>query len=161
MVHKLVDIGADLSAPTSTHGPQIRDSHDLLGEPHASGAVNASVHRGGDQWAKVLVFHSSFVFSVSAFVVSIDDTDVLEITLTTLVADRAVKRMVGQQELHDTSSGVTGDFRLSDDLHSIRDLTCAGCNWLWSTSDLDQTHSAVACHLQALVVAESGDHHAV
>ena len=155
MVDELINISSDLSATTSTHGTQIGDSHDLLGEPHAPGAVDAPVHRGGDQRTEVLVFNGSLVFSVSALVVAIDDADVLEIALSSLVADRTVERVVGQQELHHTSSGVAGHFRLSDDLHAVGYLTCAGCHGLGGAGDLDQTHSAVAGHFQALVVAES------
>jgi len=52
----------------------------------------------------LLVLHSALVLVVAALSVSVDAGDVLEIAFTTLVTDRAVQRVIGQKEFHDTTS---------------------------------------------------------
>ena len=69
-------------------------SSDLLSESDASGAVNTSVHVGDDQWSDVFILDCSFEFIVPAMTVSVKVRVILEITLSSLVTDWAVKRMI-------------------------------------------------------------------
>lgn len=76
---------------------------DQLGEADASSAVNAAGHRCLDQRSEVLVLDTALVLHEAAFCVAVDSRDVLEITLATLVTNRAVKRMISKKKLHHTT----------------------------------------------------------
>ena len=78
-------------------------SSDELGEADATSAVDATSHRSLDQGPEVIVLISSLVLHEATFSVAVDRRDVLEVTLTTLVTDRAVQGVVGQQKLHDAA----------------------------------------------------------
>ena len=78
--------------------------------------MDATSHGCLDKWSKELVLDSSLVLHESTLSISIDGGDVLEIALSSLVTNWAVKWMVGEQELHDTTSGNPGLLRLGDHL---------------------------------------------
>ena len=65
--------------------------------------MNASCHGGLDQWTNVLVLDGSLVLSESTFLISVDLGNVLKIALTTLVANWAIERVIGKEELHYTT----------------------------------------------------------
>ena len=52
--------------------------------------------------------------------------------------------MVGQEELHDSASGLSGGLRLGDDLDVGHDLSGTGGDWLGGALDFDEAHSAVS-----------------
>jgi len=81
----------------------------------------------------------------------------LQIALSALVANWAVQRVVGQQKLHDTSSGNPGLLTLGNDFEVWSDIGGTSSQWLGSPLDLDQAHSAVSSHGQSLVIAKSWD----
>lgn len=82
---------------------------------------------------------------------------VLEITLATLVANGAVERVIGQQELHDTLTGLVNEGRVGLDDHTGLDGPCARGNGLGGALDLDETHTTVTGDHELLVVAVAGD----
>ena len=86
------------------------ESSNFFTESDAAGAVDASVHVGDYQWADIFVLHCPFELVISTMFVSIEVRVVLEVTFATLIADGAVQRVVGQQKLHHSSSGVTSVF---------------------------------------------------
>jgi hypothetical protein len=119
--------------------------------------MDATSHGSLDEWSKELVLDGSLVLHESTFGVSIDRGDVLEIALTSLVANWAVKGMVGKQELHDATPGNSGLLRLGDNLEVWSHISGARSNWLWASFDLDETHAAITCHGQPLVITETWD----
>ena len=130
---------------------------DLLSETHTSCAVNASSHRSLDEGTEVLVLDGTLVFSEATFLVAIDGRDVLQVALTTLIANGAVKRMVSEQELHDTTSGNSRLLRLGDDLEVRTNLGSARSDRLGHTLALNETHTAVTSNRESLVIAETRD----
>lgn len=90
---------------------------------------------------------------------TISHTLVLEITLTTLVANRAIERVVREEKLHHTLPGLVNERGTSLDHHSRLDRPGARRNRLGHPLDLDQTHSAVTSNHQLFVVTVSGDGH--
>lgn len=99
----LGNIGGDLIDLTSTNLTEGELTSNLLGESDASCAVDASGHGSLDEWTDVLVLDSSLIFSHSALLISINLGDILQVALTTLIANWAIEWMVGQKELHDTA----------------------------------------------------------
>ena len=69
-------------------------SSDLLSESDASGAVDTSIHMGDDKWSNVFVLDCSFEFIVPAMTVSVEVRVILEIALSSLITNGAVKRMI-------------------------------------------------------------------
>jgi len=129
---------------------------DFLCESDASCAVDAPVHVSDNQRTKVFILDCSFELVIPALFVSVEVGVILKVALATLIADGTVKGMVGQQELHDCSSGVAGILGGGVDLHGGGHLGAAGGNWLGGFLDLDETHPAVAGYFESLVVAEAG-----
>src|SRR4029079_3092215 len=90
---------------------------DFGREADAARALDAAVHRGLDQSAEILVLDRALVFGEAAGVDAVAHRLVLQVALAALVADRAVQRMVDQQELHHAFARLLhhrragGDFR--------------------------------------------------
>ena len=82
---------------------------------------------------------------------------ILEIALSSLVTNGTIERMVDQQKLHDTLSGLFRKVGVCFYAPAFHDRHGAGGNRLGRLLDLNKTHSAVARDRETLVVAESGD----
>ena len=82
---------------------------NLLSKPDASGTVDASVHMGDNERADVFVLDCSFKLIISAFGKAVVQRVILQITFTSLIANRAVQWMVDEKELHNAASGDSGD----------------------------------------------------
>jgi len=75
--------------------------------------MNASRHRCLNEWSNILVLDGSLILVHSALVVAIDCGNILKIALTTLVANWAIERVIGKEELHHTASSNPSLFRFS------------------------------------------------
>ena len=84
------------------------ESCNLLSESDASCTVDTPIHVGNNQRTKVFVLDCSFELIVSAVLVSVEMGVILKVTLSSLIADGTVKRVISKQKLHDSSSGMTG-----------------------------------------------------
>jgi hypothetical protein len=82
---------------------------------------------------------------------------ILEVALASLVANGAVERVVGQQELHDALSSLVNEGRVCLDHHAGLYGPCARGHRLRSPLHLDQAHTATSGNHQLLVVAVSRD----
>src|SRR4029079_6930907 len=86
------------------------------------------------------------------------ERDVLQRALAALVADRAVERVVDQQELDDRVLGVLDPRGLRVDDHAVLDRRRAGRLQLRDALDLDEAHAARADRLAELGLGtEDGD----
>ena len=90
----------DLHVLAAADHAELLDAGDLLAEAHAARAVDAARHVGGDQRTQVLVLDHALALVEARDVAAEADRQVLQLALPALVADRAVERMVDQQELH-------------------------------------------------------------
>jgi hypothetical protein len=64
---------------------------------------------GDNQGTNILVLHCPLVFLVSASCVSIEVGVVLQIALSTLIADRTIQGMVSKQKFHHCTSSKAGN----------------------------------------------------
>ena len=71
---------------------------NLLAEADATRAVNAAGHVGRDQRPEVLVLYDAFLVSIARDVAAESHREILQFALATLIADRAIERMVYQTE---------------------------------------------------------------
>src|SRR3546814_447972 len=152
--HRLLQ-GGDLCILAAVHQAELLDAGDLGGEAHAAGALDAAGHDRLDQRPHVLLGDRALVLGEAAAVEAVGHGLVLQVALAALVADRAVERMVDEQELHDAVARLLHLVGVGLDHHALADRHGAGGDRLGRTLHLDQAHAAVAGHRQAVVVAES------
>ena len=163
-VDQRAEIGRDLCilAPA-------RLAHDVLacdfgGEAHAAGAGDAAGHMGLDQRAQIKVFGRPLRLAVAREIDAVGHRLILKITLTALIADRAIQRVVDEQELHHPFAGLFDHGRVGfhDRRLALRTgaqvahLHGAGGGGLGRPADdFHKTHPAVTGDRQTLVVTEA------
>jgi hypothetical protein len=119
-----------------------------------------------DQGAQIQIFGCAFGFAVAAEINAIGHGLILQIAFAALIADRAIQRVVDQQEFHHTLTGLFDHRAVGFDNRrlafgtgaQILDLhRTACCRFGRATHDLDQTHPTVTRNRQPLVIAEARD----
>ena len=161
--HRGFEIGRDLHVLAAADGAELGHAGHLGREAHAAGAVDAAVHHRLHQRADVLVFDRALVLVIAAVVDAVGHRLVLQVALAALVADRAIERVIDQQELHHAFARLAHHRALgADDLgravavgRQVLDAHRARRLRLRRTDDLDQAHAAVAGDRQPLVEAEA------
>ena len=98
--HRPLEIGGDLHVLAAAGGAELGHAGDLGREADAARAVDAARHDRLDQRADVLVLDGALVLLEAAAVDAVGHRLVLQVALAALVADRAVERVVDEQELH-------------------------------------------------------------
>ena len=138
-------IGADLHVLAAPCEAKLFHAGDFGGEPHAPGAVNTAGHLGFDQGAEILVGNGALVFFEPRPVEPVEQGLVLKVAFASLIANRAIQRMIDEKHLHHPATGFAGHFRIGLDHHAVADRHGAGCGRLWRPRfDLHQAHAAVA-----------------
>ena len=82
---------------------------------------------------------------------------ILQITLTTLIADRAIQRVIDQQKFHHATPRIAHHGCVREYLHPIHDRIGAGSDRLWRLFHFHQAHAAIAGNTQAFMIAEARD----
>ena len=105
----------------------------------------------------------TLLFDEAALAGSVGDRLVLQRALAALVADRAVERVVDEQELEDAVLRLLGDVGFGLDDHAVAHREHAARLQAGAAAgvDLDEAHTAHADRLHARVVAEPRDVDAV
>ncbi len=132
----------------------------LGGEAGAAGALNAALTveqhqvRDGDRLLEV-----ALLLNEARLARAVGQRLVLQRALATLVAHRAVERVVGEQELEHAVLGLLDLLRGGVDDHALAGLDEAGRlqGGAPRALHLDQAHAAHADGLHPRVVAEAGD----
>ena len=104
--HRLLEIGGDLHVLAAADGAELRHARDLRREADAPRAMDAAVHDRLDQRADILVLDRALVLVIAAGIDAVGHRLVLQVAFAALVADRAVERMVDQQEFHHAFAGL-------------------------------------------------------
>ena len=163
--HRLFEIGRDLHVLAAADGAELRHAGDLGHEADAARAVDAARHDGLHQRADIFVLDRALVLLVAAGIDAVGHRLVLQVALAALVADRAVERMVDQQELHHAFARLLHHRRAgADDLgravavgRQVLHAHGAGRLRLRHADDLDQAHAAIAGDREPLMEAEARD----
>src|SRR3546814_15550425 len=77
----------------------ILDPGDFLGETDAARALDAARHHRFDDRPHIFLGDGALVFLITRRAAAIGDRLVLQVALAALVADRAIERMIDEQEL--------------------------------------------------------------
>ena len=109
---------------------------------------------GLDQRSEILVLHRALVLEIAAAVEAIGHRLVLQIAFAALVADRAVERMVDEQEFHHAVARLLRLGAVGVDHHALGGRHGAGRDGLRRLLLLDEAHAAIAGDGEPLVVAE-------
>ena len=145
---------------------ELGDAGDFGGEADAARAVDAAVH---DVLTSGPMYLSSTARLFSWIARAVDAEGhrlVLQVALAALVADRAIERMVDQQELHHAFARLLDHRRVGEDLRRLAVRAGAqvahahgagGLRLRRAALHLDQAHAAIAGDRQPLVVAEARD----
>ena len=158
-----LQIGGDLHVLAAAGRAHFGHAADFGGEADAARALDAAVHRGLDQRAEILVLDRALVFGEAAGVDAVAHRLVLQVALAALVADRAIQRMVDQQEFHHAFARLLHHRRARRDFRrlalgtgtAIAHAPGAARHRLRAALHLDQAHPAIAGDRQPLVVAEA------
>src|SRR6202000_614460 len=119
-------IGGDLHILAAVDRADIGDTGDLLHEAHAARAMDAAGHDRLDTGTHILRGPRPFVLEIAVVAAAIGHGLVLQIAFAALVADRAIERMVDQQELHHALARLLGAVAIRVDHHAIRRRPRAG-----------------------------------
>ncbi|OIQ84063.1 hypothetical protein GALL_341100 [mine drainage metagenome] len=154
-VHRAFEEAGDLRMLAAVGHAQLHDSGHFLAETHATGAMDAAghfLHR--DQRAGVLVEHDALFFLVARGRRTVAHGQILQLAFAALVADRAVERMVDQQQLHHTLLRLARTLGLRAHDHALRHRRGARRQRLGRLLDVDQAHAAVGGDRELGVIAE-------
>ena len=155
VIDAVLDEGADLHVLAAPGGAELLDAGNVLPEAHAARAVDAAGHVGGYQRPEAQILDHALAFVVTRHVATEAHRQVLQFALAALVADRAIKRMIDEQELHGRLLRRDRLGRARIDLHALGDRRGAGWQRLRRLLDLHQAHAAVGGDRQLVVVAEA------
>lgn len=125
-IQVLFQISANLHLVSSAGGPQLRGTCYVICKAHTACAVDASVHRSLDQRSNILILHSTLAayFVEPSTIRAISHRLVLQVAFASLVADRAVQGVVGEEEFHDAFSCFVCEGGIGLDDHSWLDWPC-------------------------------------
>ncbi len=154
-VDRLADERDDLRVLAAADHPELHDAGDFLAEANAARALDAARHLlGRDERAQVLVEDDPLGLGVARCGTAVTHGQVLQLAFAALVADRAIERMVDQQELHHALLRRHRLLGIRPDLHAFGRGRCAGRQRLGRLLDLDQAHPAIGGDRQLLVITE-------
>jgi hypothetical protein len=159
----MLEIGGDLRILATADQAELGNARHFGGETDTARAVNAAVHDRLDQRPDIFVFDRALVFLIARVVHAERHGLVLQVALAALVADRAIKRVVDEQELHHPFARLLDHRRVGEHFRrlaiwsgaQIAHAHGAGCGRLGrSALHLDQAHAAIAGNRQPLVKTE-------
>jgi len=117
-VHGLLHVGSNLHVVATASSAELLDTSNFVGETNATRALNTPVHGRLDEGPEVLVLDCTLAsdFVETSTVGTISHGLVLQVTLSSLITNGAVKRVVGEQEFHDTLARFVNEGRICPDL---------------------------------------------
>ena len=153
---RLLEIGGDLHILAAADRADILDAGDLLHEADAAGAVDAAGHDRLDDRTHIFLGDRALVLVVALVAAAVGDRLVLQVAFAALVADRAIERMVDQQEFHHAFARLPDARRVGEDLLIVGGRQRAARLRLGRPRlHLDQAHPAIAGDGEPLMVAEA------
>ena len=157
-MERVLEIGGDLRVLAAEHHADLRRPRHFVGEADAAGALDAAGHRRLDDRPEIFVVDRPLVLVVARMAAAIGDRLVLQVAFAALVADRAIERVVDEQELHHPFARLLDHRRVGLDRLALGGGQRAARLRLGRPRrDLDQAHAAIAGDAEALVIAEARD----
>ena len=157
-VNGLTQEGFDFGVLAAVGHAQLHDARNFLPEAHAAGAMDTAAHLlHADQRSDIFDRHHAFLFGIARTGTAVAHGQILQLALATLITNRAIQRVIDQQELHHRFLGFDGLVGLGVHDHALRHRSGAGGHGLRSFFYVNQAHAAIGGDAELLVVAEVGD----
>src|SRR5262249_42684900 len=161
--HRGFEIGRNFHVFAATDGAELRHAGHFSGEPHATRALDAAVHRSLHQRTEIFVLDRPLVLDETAGIDSVGPRLVLQIAFAALVADRTIERMIDQQEFHDAFARLAHHRRTGPHFWrlafrsrpAVAHAPGAARHRLGRADQFDQAHPAIAGDRQSLMEAEA------
>ena len=154
-VNRHADKGFNFGILAAVRHAQLHHAGDFLTKAHTTCAVDAAAHLlHGDQRPDILVEHDTFFFFVTRCAGAVAHSQILQLALAALVADRAIQRMVDQQKLHHALLRFDGLVVLGVHHHALCHGRGAGRHWFGRLLHINQTHAAVGSYRQFFVITK-------
>ena len=161
-----VQIGSDLRVLAPAGLAHLGDAANLRRKAHAAGAGDAARHLRADKRAEIDVVHGALRLAEAGEVDAVGHRLILKVALAPLIADRAVERVVDQEELHHAFARLLHHRRVGEHLRRLafRPRTqiahlhgARGGGLRRAALHFDKAHAAVASDGEAFVVAKPRD----
>ena len=154
-VDRHADEGFNLRMFATVRHTKLHHAGDFLAKTHATRAVDAAAHLfHRDQWADILVKNHTFFFFVTRPAAAITHRQVLQLTLSALVTNWAIERVIDQQKLHHALLGLDGFVALGVHDHALRHGCGAGRHGLGGLFNINQAHAAVGRNAELFVITK-------
>ena len=163
--HALLEIRRDFHVLAAADRAEFFDAGDFGHEADAARALDAARHHGLDQRPEVLLLDRALVLAIARAAGAERHRLILQVALAALITDRAVQRVVDQQEFHHAFPRLLDHRRARVD--HLRRTVAIGRQVvdpdrttglrLRHPDDLDQAHPAVAGDRQPFMIAEARD----
>ena len=146
--------GRDFGIDSAVDDAQGADSHTFAADADAAVAENAAGTVVEHHGAPLLFGNVDLFFGVAGFANAVFEDHVLQFALAALVADRAIERMVCEQEFEGSFARLDDGGRFGPDHHAFGHRDHAGGHQFRRLFNLHQTHAAGRLERHAFVVAE-------
>ena len=154
-IDRLADKRHDFRVLAAADHAQLHHAGHFLAKAYAAGALDAARHfLHGHQRTGFLRLHDALVFLVARFALAVAHCQVLQLAFAALIADRAIERVVNQQEFHDRLLRLHSFIAGGAHDHAGTDRGRTSGQRLGRLFHFDQAHAAVRCDRQFLVIAE-------
>ena len=160
-IDRCADKGLDFAVLAAMRHTQFHLPGNFLSKTHTARALDAAVHfLHGNERTRILDREHPFFFLVARTALAIAHRQILQQAFAALVANRAIEWMIDEQELHHTLLRLDCLDALGAHHHAVHHRRGASRNRIGLFFDIHQTHAAVACNRQLLVIAEMGNENA-
>ncbi|MCY1171720.1 hypothetical protein D9M73_118410 [compost metagenome] len=156
--HGMFEIRHDLHVLATPDRADFLDAGHFLGKADAARALDTARHHRLDDRPHIFLGDRALILVIARRATAISHRLVLQIAFATLIANRAIKRMVDEQELHHPFARILDHWRVGEDLLLVRRRQRAGSLRLRRSGlHLDQAHAAIARDAQPFMIAEARD----
>jgi hypothetical protein len=150
-------VGSDLAGHAAVDDAKRAHAQALSADAHAAEAQDAARRIEEDHGGELLLGGVDFFFRVAAFASAVTERHVLQFALAALIADGAIQRVVGEQELEHVFARLSDLFGVGAHHHAFGNRQSACRHHLGHLLHFHQAHAAGGGQGESLVVAERGD----
>ena len=152
----MFEIGGDLHILAAANRTDFFNAGNFLRKADAARAMDAARHDRLDHRTHIFLGDRALVHFIARMALAIGHGLILQIALTTLVANRTIKRMIDEKEFHHAFARRLDHFGRRENLLALgcRQRT-AGLRLGRSGLHFNQAHAAVAGDRQPLMIAET------
>ena len=147
-------VGSDLADHAAIDHAQRAHAQRLIADAHAAETQNAARRIEVDHGGELLLRGMDFFFRVAALAGAVTEHHVLQFALAALIADRAIERVVGEQELQGIFARLFDLFGFGAHHHAFGYRQSACRHHLRHLLHFHQAHAAGGRQREAFVVAE-------